>query len=62
MRSREGEAQRLAIARAFLKDAPVLVMDEPTSSLDPESERAHNGSRWTAWRRDRTTLWSWPTA
>ena len=35
-----GEAQRLAIARAFLKDAPVLVMDEPTSSLDPESERA----------------------
>ncbi|HET7270363.1 MAG TPA: thiol reductant ABC exporter subunit CydD [Rubrobacter sp.] len=34
-----GEAQRIAIARAFLKDAPVLVMDEPTSSLDPESER-----------------------
>jgi ATP-binding cassette subfamily C protein CydD len=34
-----GEAQRLAIARAFLKDAPVLVLDEPTSSLDPESER-----------------------
>ena len=33
-----GEAQRLAIARAFLKDAPVLVMDEPTSALDPESE------------------------
>jgi ATP-binding cassette, subfamily C, bacterial CydD len=34
-----GEAQRLAIARAFLKDAPLLVMDEPTSCLDPESER-----------------------
>jgi ATP-binding cassette subfamily C protein CydD len=34
-----GEAQRLAIARAFIKDAPVLIMDEPTSSLDPESER-----------------------
>jgi ATP-binding cassette subfamily C protein CydD len=34
-----GEAQRIAIARAFLKDAPVLVMDEPTSGLDPESER-----------------------
>lgn len=33
-----GEVQRIAIARAFLKDAPVLVMDEPTSSLDPESE------------------------
>ena len=34
-----GEAQRMAIARAFLKDAPVLIMDEPTSALDPESER-----------------------
>ena len=34
-----GEAQRLAIARAFLKDAPVLIMDESTSGLDPESER-----------------------
>ena len=34
-----GEAQRIAIARAFLKDAPVLVMDEATSGLDPESER-----------------------
>ena len=29
----------MAIARAFLKDAPVLIMDESTSSLDPESER-----------------------
>lgn len=34
-----GEAQRVAVARAFLKDAPVLILDEPTSSLDPESER-----------------------
>jgi ATP-binding cassette subfamily C protein CydD len=34
-----GEAQRVAIACAFLKDVPVLIMDEPTSSLDPESER-----------------------
>jgi ABC-type multidrug transport system fused ATPase/permease subunit len=34
-----GEAQRIAIARAYLKDAPVLILDEPTSGLDPESER-----------------------
>jgi ATP-binding cassette, subfamily C, bacterial CydD len=33
-----GQAQRLALARAFLKNAPLLILDEPTSSLDPESE------------------------
>jgi len=33
-----GEAQRLAIARAFIKDAPLVILDEPTSSLDPETE------------------------
>ena len=33
-----GQAQRLALARAFLKDVPILVLDEPTSSLDSKTE------------------------
>lgn len=35
-----GERQRLSLARAFLKDAPVLLLDEPTSALDSQTEAA----------------------
>ena len=33
-----GERQRIAVARAFLKDAPILILDEPTSSIDSKTE------------------------
>lgn len=33
-----GEAQRIAIARAFLKNSPILILDEPTANLDPNTE------------------------
>ena len=40
MRLSGGERQRISLARAFLKDAPVLVLDEPTSSVDSRTEFA----------------------
>ena len=40
MRLSGGERQRISLARAFLKDAPVLILDEPTSSVDVRTEAA----------------------
>ncbi|MCA9260147.1 MAG: ABC transporter ATP-binding protein, partial [Planctomycetales bacterium] len=51
----EGQWQRIALARAYLRDAPILILDEPTSAMDPWAEAEWVG-RFRILARGRTSL------
>jgi ABC-type multidrug transport system fused ATPase/permease subunit len=51
-----GQRQRIALARAFLKGAPILVLDEPTSNLDAETEQAIQAAIQRLMRRSTTLV------
>jgi len=50
-----GEKQRISIARAIMKDAPVIIFDEATANVDPENEKELMGAM-EALTRDKTIL------
>jgi ATP-binding cassette, subfamily C, bacterial CydD len=50
-----GQAQRLALARAFLRDTPILILDEPTSNLDPIYEELIIKNLYQ-WSKDKTVI------
>ncbi|TBO59924.1 ABC transporter ATP-binding protein [Streptomyces kasugaensis] len=51
-----GMRQRLALARAFTTGSPVLLMDEPLGSLDPQTRRLMQEQLLTLWQEERTTV------
>ena len=51
-----GEAQKLALARALYKDAPIVILDEPTASMDPISESSMY-SRFNSFVENKTAIY-----
>ena len=51
-----GERQRIALARILLKNTPIVILDEPTVGLDPQTERYLLETIFTA-LKDKTVIW-----